>query len=97
MVYSQQYISPDFDKFIFMGKKFSIEQTFGQVIKALRNERRLSQEKLADTSDLDRSFISHLERGVKQPSLITIFQLAKALKLPVSKIMSLVEEELQSK
>ena len=71
----------------------TIEEAFGQVIKELRKARYLSQEKLALASNLDRSFISHLERGYKQPSLITIFQLAKTLKISPSQLIALVEEK----
>lgn len=41
--------------------------------------RRLSQEKLALECDLDRTFISLLERGLRQPSLTTIVALSGAL------------------
>jgi len=51
--------------------------------------------KLAEVSNLDRSFISLLECGYKQPSLITIFQLAKAFNLSASKILSFVEEKMK--
>jgi len=46
-------------------------------------------------SNLDRSFISLLECGHKQPSLVTIFQLAKSFKISASKILSLVEEKIK--
>lgn len=72
----------------------TIEEAFGEVIRELRKVHQISQEKLAELSNLDRSFISLLECGRKQPSLITIFQLAKAFKLSASKILSLVEEKL---
>jgi transcriptional regulator with XRE-family HTH domain len=73
----------------------TIEEAFGQIIKAFRKELKLSQEKLADVSSLDRSFISLLESGKKQPSLITIFQLAKALNTSPSKILAAVEKRIQ--
>jgi transcriptional regulator with XRE-family HTH domain len=73
----------------------TIEEAFGEVIRELRKAKQISQEKLAEVSKLDRSFISLLECGHKQPSLITIFQLAKALNLSASKIMSLVEEKIK--
>jgi transcriptional regulator with XRE-family HTH domain len=76
-----------------MGTNLSIEESFGQVIRNLRKERKLSQEKLSDTSGLDRSFISHLERGRKQPSLVTIFQLAKALNVSPTFIIAATEEK----
>jgi len=72
----------------------TIEEAFGEVIRELRKANRISQEKLADISNLDRSFISLLECGHKQPSLITIFQLAKAFNISASKIMSLVEKKI---
>ena len=74
----------------------TIEEAFGEVIRELRKANQISQEKLAEVSNLDRSFISLLECGRKQPSLITIFQLAKALNLSASKILSLVEAKIKT-
>jgi transcriptional regulator with XRE-family HTH domain len=73
----------------------TIEEAFGNVIRELRKANQISQEKLAELSNLDRSFISLLECGHKQPSLITIFQIAKAFNFSASKIMSLVEEKIK--
>jgi transcriptional regulator with XRE-family HTH domain len=73
----------------------TIEEAFGEVIRELRKANQISQEKLAELSNLDRSFISLLECGRKQPSLITIFQLAKAFNLSASKILSLVEVKIR--
>lgn len=73
----------------------TIEEAFGEVIKELRKKYQISQEKLAEASNLDRSFISLLECGHKQPSLITIFQLAEAFNLSASKILSLVEAKIK--
>jgi transcriptional regulator with XRE-family HTH domain len=73
----------------------TIEEAFGEVIRTLRKVNKISQEKLAEVSKLDRSFISLLECGHKQPSLITIFQLAKAFNLSASKILSLVEKKIK--
>jgi transcriptional regulator with XRE-family HTH domain len=74
----------------------TIEEAFGEVIRDLRKTQQISQEKLADISKLDRSFISLIECGHKQPSLVTIFQLSKAFNIPASKIMSLVEEKIKT-
>ena len=73
----------------------TIEEAFGEVIRELRKANKISQEKLDEVSKLDRSFISLLECGRKQPSLITIFQLAKAFNLSASKILSLVEKKIK--
>jgi DNA-binding XRE family transcriptional regulator len=72
----------------------TIEEAFGEVIRELRKAQNFSQEKLAEASNLDRSFISLLECGHKQPSLITIFQIAKAFNLPASRILSLTEDKI---
>jgi transcriptional regulator with XRE-family HTH domain len=55
------------------------EEAFGIVLRDLRQARSLSQEALALESELDRTFISLLERGLRQPSLTTILQLAGPL------------------
>lgn len=73
----------------------TIEEAFGDVIRDLRKANQISQEKLAEVSNLDRSFISLLECGHKQPSLVTIFQLAKAFNISASKILSLVEDKIR--
>lgn len=73
----------------------TIEEAFGEVIRDLRKAKQISQEKLASVSKLDRSFISLLECGRKQPSLVTIFQLAKAFNLSASRILLLVEEKIK--
>ncbi|OIR17697.1 PAS fold protein [mine drainage metagenome] len=67
---------------------------FGVVIKKVRLEHGFTQEKLASQSGLERTFISMLERGIKQPSLKTISSLAKAVGLKNSELLHLVEHEI---
>ena len=68
-----------------------IEKFFGQVLHQLRKERGLSQEELGFESGYHRTYISQLERGKKSPSLQTIFQLAKALKVEPSEIVERIQ------
>jgi len=69
------------------------EIAFGQVLKELREKKKVSQESLAHESSLDRTFISLLERGLRQPSLSTILQIANALDVsPVSVMSSVVKK-----
>lgn len=69
-----------------------LKRKFGIVLHDLRKEAKLSQEKLAELAGHDRTYISLLERGIKQPSLTIIFDLAKALNLSASTIIQAVEE-----
>lgn len=72
-----------------------IVKVFGQVLRELRVSNQLSQEKLAELTDLDRTYISLLERGQRQPTIRTLFQIAKALNIKPSKIIETVEEKSQ--
>jgi transcriptional regulator with XRE-family HTH domain len=57
---------------------------FGTVLRNLRTSVGLSQEDLALESGLDRSFISLLERGLRQPTLKTILQLIDTMNVPLT-------------
>jgi transcriptional regulator with XRE-family HTH domain len=74
-----------------------LQNTFGQVLKELRNENGLSQQQLAFDSELDRTYISLLERGLRLPTLGTIFKIAEVLKLSPSDMVTLVEKSLKRK
>jgi transcriptional regulator with XRE-family HTH domain len=52
---------------------------FGQAIRAIRNRRGVSQESLSLQCGLDRTYISGIERGTRNPSLTNILKLAAAL------------------
>jgi transcriptional regulator with XRE-family HTH domain len=58
----------------------------GQAIKAQREKLGLSQEKLADRCAFDRTYISMLERGKRNPSLLNLLKLAKGLETSVSQL-----------
>ncbi len=55
----------------------------GQAIRARRNQLALSQEKLAEKSDLSTVFISRVERGKESPTVDSLAKIAKALKITV--------------
>ena len=59
----------------------------GQNVRALRHTRGWSQEELADRAQLDRTYISQLERAVCNPSLQTIAQVASALVVKPSELL----------
>jgi transcriptional regulator with XRE-family HTH domain len=75
-----------------MEKCSGIEVYFGQVIRKHRKRMGLSQEQLALETDLDRTFISLIERGLRQPTLKTLFRIASVLQTPPSELIREVEE-----
>ena len=71
-----------------------VEQAFGQVIREYRTQRGWSQEYLSEQSHLDRTFISHVERGTKIPSLLTIVQLAHSFNVSAADLMQAMEDKI---
>ncbi|HEU5292461.1 MAG TPA: helix-turn-helix transcriptional regulator [Cyclobacteriaceae bacterium] len=71
--------------------KRDLKEVFGSVIRGLREERGLSQQELADFSEVDRTYISDLERGLYSPSLNTIYKLAEVLKLKPHELIEKVD------
>ena len=67
---------------------------FSNVLRRLRIELGLSQEALALSAELQRNYISLMELGQNQPTITTIFKLADALDIKPSKLMDLVEKEI---
>ena len=68
-----------------------LEVAFGQVLKEYRAKLKISQEALALECGLDRTFISALERGLRQPSLKSLFKISRVLKVSPSQIVAQVE------
>ncbi|WP_091924106.1 helix-turn-helix domain-containing protein [Burkholderia cepacia] len=67
---------------------------FAATLRKLRNERGMSQYTLAKVTDLDRTYISLLERGLRSPSLDTMLALAKGLNVSLVEIAAAVESVL---
>jgi transcriptional regulator with XRE-family HTH domain len=67
-------------------------QAFATTLRTLRVERKLSQEKLAEKAGLHINTISLMERGLRQPTLYSVFQLSVALDLsPPQLIQAIVD------
>jgi transcriptional regulator with XRE-family HTH domain len=58
----------------------------GANVRALREKMDISQEKLAEIADLDRTYVGGLERGERNATLGSILRIAKALKTTVSEL-----------
>ena len=68
-------------------------KAFGKVLSETRKEKGISQEKFAEICGMDRTFISMLERGLRQPTLTSILTIAQALNVKPSKLIDLVQKK----
>lgn len=64
-----------------------ILSTFANTLRNLRMERDMTQHDLEDKSGLSLRMISDMERGVKQPTLMTLIKLAKGLDISVVELI----------
>lgn len=71
-----------------------LEKATGRVIAHRRRRAGLTQETLAEAAEVDVSYISQLERGVKSPTLRTLFRIAAGLGLAPSALLKGIEREL---
>ena len=71
-----------------------IQCAFGAVLRRLRTRAGLSQERMALGLGLDWTYISLLERGLRQPTLGTLFLLASTLRAGASEMVAAAEREL---
>ena len=62
----------------------TIHIEIGNRIRQLRVKKGFSQEKLAELSELNTSYIGQIERGEKNPSVDTVYNIAKALDMDMS-------------
>jgi transcriptional regulator with XRE-family HTH domain len=60
-----------------------IKVAYGEKVKAIRKSQDVSQEKLAELAELDRTYISDIENGKRNVSIETVFKIAKALDKPM--------------
>jgi transcriptional regulator with XRE-family HTH domain len=65
---------------------------FGKVLRVVRKEVGLTQEELGHAAGLDRTFVSMLERGERQPTVRVLFKLAAALKVQPVRLIELTQE-----
>jgi transcriptional regulator with XRE-family HTH domain len=70
----------------------AVRTAFGKTLIEIRKERGLSQERMAELADLDRTTPSLLERGLRQPTLAVIFLLGRALAVDPRELVGRVRE-----
>ena len=67
-------------------EKEAVLIAFGQKVQALRKERNLSQEQLADMASVHRTYIGMIERAEKNITLCNIERIASALKVEIKEL-----------
>lgn len=67
-----------------MEKTESIKRVLGKRIRALRLDMGLSQEAFADKCGIDRTYMSGIERGVRNPTLVVIYAISGGLEMDLS-------------
>jgi transcriptional regulator with XRE-family HTH domain len=74
--------------------KANILKALGYLAKKHREKLGISQEELAMRSNLDRTYISGIERGVRNPSLTALLSLANGMKISVSNLLEGLETKI---
>ncbi|MGH6949985.1 MAG: helix-turn-helix domain-containing protein [Vitreimonas sp.] len=70
-----------------------IRRQLARNLKRLRAEKGWSQEELADQAGLHRTYVSGVERGVRNPTITIVAALAKALGVPPADLLERIQVE----
>jgi len=70
-----------------MAQRDPVLTAFGQAVRKYRDAKGFSQELLAEKADLDRTYISDIERGTRNPGIKNVVRLARALRIPTAKLV----------
>ncbi len=73
-----------------------LKESLSQNIKRLRKERGISQEKLALKAEIDRSYMSELERCIANPSIEALLRISNALEVSPSELLQLSKKKQSS-
>jgi transcriptional regulator with XRE-family HTH domain len=67
--------------------RMDIRKQVGNNVQRKRREKNLTQEELAFQCDLHRTYISGVERGVRNPTVLVLGRIAGALKIPPKELL----------
>jgi len=66
----------------------TLRKKFGQRLRSIRDQRRMTQERFAEVLEMSVDFLSLIERGISAPSFETLERIAKRLKLSVADLFT---------
>lgn len=78
----------------FYSSVMEMNMAVASVIKELRTEKHISQEKLADAIDSHQVYISEIEKGKKLPSITILYNIAEFFDISLTEIARRIEENL---
>jgi len=74
-------------------KEIDVNVQLGKRIRALRNDLNISIEELAFRCDINRNYLSDLERGTRNPTLKVIDKIAKGLQMEIKDLLDGIGEQ----
>ena len=74
-----------------MPKRDKVLAALGQNVRTRRETRELTQEKLAEKAGLDPTYISGIERGLRNPGIKNVARLARALGFSTAELLKGVD------
>ncbi len=72
-----------------------MDHFYAHALKLARLDKCVTQAQLAETAELDRSYISALERGIYQPSLETVLKIAIALNVDAADFVEVIDQQIE--
>ena len=75
-----------------MPNREHIQAVFGRQLRSLRETKALTQVTLAEMANMDRTYISDIERGIRNPGIKNVARLARALGITSADLMEGVDE-----
>lgn len=76
-----------------MSYENEIKKKFGKTLRSLRLQKSISQEKLAELSNLHRTYISEVERGNRNISIVNIFRICASLEIDPASFFDEMQKE----
>lgn len=70
-----------------MAKQDAVLRLFGDRVREIRTRKAVSQERLSELAGLHRTYVSLIERGERNVTLITINKIAQALDVDLAELM----------
>lgn len=59
----------------------------GRNVRKIRQQKKITQEKLAFEAEIDLTYVGGIERGKRNPSLLVLARIANALSVPLAKLI----------